>query len=81
MNDSMSTGQKAKFNSTLQLKDSNLQNYKGQFYGNKDEADSHNHEFGAHFKIKDLVKRLENVQKENKRSLEIEECIYILIKS
>ena len=47
---------KDNFLSTMHVKDNKLQNYKGQFYNNKDEADSHNHEYGGHFKIKDLFK-------------------------
>ena len=69
---------KDNFLSTMHVKDNKLQNYKGQFYNNKDEADSHNHEYGGHFKIKDLFKRLECVQKEQKRNIEIEEGNNIL---
>ncbi len=65
---------KMKLNSNSQIKDTKLSNYKGYFFNKNDEADSHNHEFGSHFKYKDLVRRLEKVQKEQKRKLEIEEC-------
>ena len=67
-----SNKQNMNFNSTSQIKDKTL-NYKGYFHGKEDEADSHNHEFGGHFKIKDLCKRLEKVQKDQKAFQEMEQ--------
>jgi len=77
-NETDSNGQKTLL--TNSIKENKLENYKGQFYNKENEADDHNHEFGAHFRYKDLVKKLETLQRENKKMLLIEECIdnYIL---
>jgi len=52
-----------------------IHNYKGYFFNNE-ETDSHSYEGGAHFKYKDLYKRLEKIAREAKFTEERDsECI------